>query len=97
MDVRLKVFAIYDVKADAYHPPIVFKAVGQAVRWFADLMKDENQPYCRHVADYSFCQIGFYDEVTGRLEACPVATVSHGLAHTPQDESVVSIKKEALS
>ena len=46
-----KLFSIWDDKAEAYMPPIAFVTRGQAVRWFTDLMHDQNEMVAKHPED----------------------------------------------
>ena len=61
----LKMFAIFDNKADVYMTPFFFPATGQAVRAFADLVGDERSTVSKHPDDYKLVLIGEWDDSTG--------------------------------
>lgn len=58
----LKIFTVYDCKAEAYLPPFYLSAVGQALRHFADTANDASHPFGKHPADYTLFQIGQFDD-----------------------------------
>lgn len=67
--MKLKAFAIFDVKSDSFHTPFFFPATGQAVRAFTDLVADKSTLVARHPSDYKLVQIGEYDDSRGYLSA----------------------------
>lgn len=58
----LKIFTVYDCKAEAYLPPFYLSAVGQAYRHFADTASNAEHPFGKHPADYTLFQIGTFDD-----------------------------------
>lgn len=64
----LRMFAIYDVKADAYLQPFFLPAVGLALRAFEELVADQNQPIGRHPTDFSLFHFGHFDDGTGKFD-----------------------------
>ena len=65
--MKLKMFAIYDVKADCYLTPFFFPANGQALRAFGDLANDSNSIIGRHPVDYKLCLVGEFDDSDGEF------------------------------
>lgn len=62
----LKVFSIYDSKAEAYLPPFCFAATGMAIRAFADMANDPNHQVGRHPEDYTLFELGVFDDEHGQ-------------------------------
>lgn len=63
----LKVFAVRDMKAEAFLQPFYSPSVGSAVRAFTDAVNDKNCPFNKHPRDYVLYEIGEYDDATGGL------------------------------
>ena len=60
--MKLKVFAIYDSKVQAYLPPVTFKTIGEAERILGDCVNNENHDFCKHSQDYTLFQLGEWDD-----------------------------------
>ncbi len=58
----LKMFTVYDSKAEAYLPPFYLPAAGAAVRHFTDTASDPNHAFGRHPGDYTLFQVGVFDD-----------------------------------
>lgn len=90
---KMKVYSMYDEKAEAFNRPFIFTTHGQATRAFSDGVRDPQSNLCKHYKDYSLYCIGTFDEETGLLEPLtPVELVcraSEFVALTPVD-----LKKE---
>jgi len=76
--MRVKVFAVYDIRAELFGSIFTFSHVGQAVRAFKDLANDRNSSVSRHPGDYKLAEIGEFDDVNGTLNAADVQY--HGFA-----------------
>jgi hypothetical protein len=61
----MKVFSIYDSKAEAYLPPFMFQQTGEAIRAFTDAVNDEKSNFCKHAEDYTLFQISEWNEQDG--------------------------------
>lgn len=68
----LKVFAVRDVKADAFGNPICVQTKGLAVRAFSDACADPRSPMAQYPEDYMLYEIGKYDPATGLLSGISV-------------------------
>ena len=55
--MKIKMFCIFDNKADLYMTPFFFPANGQAVRAFADLANDERSQIGMHPEDYKLAAL----------------------------------------
>lgn len=62
--MKLRVFAIYDSKAEAYMQPFIMQTKGHALRAFTDLANDGKSQVSKHSNDFSLFEIAEYDEET---------------------------------
>jgi len=63
----LKVFAVFDIKAESHGNLITLPAVGLATRTFSDAINAPNSPLGDNPEDYSLYELGTYDPVSGRM------------------------------
>lgn len=63
--MKLKMFAVFDVKAAAYLAPFFLPTVGQAVRAFADASNDPSTMFAKHPEDYTLFHVGEFDDSSG--------------------------------
>jgi len=64
---NIKIFSIYDSKAEAFMQPFFLPTAGSAIRSFSDALLDEKSQFNKHAEDYSLFEIGEWDEVGGRV------------------------------
>jgi len=86
--MKLKAFAVYDVKTGAYMRPFFSPARGMAVREFGDIAIDKSHPIGKHPEDYSLFEIGSFDDQNGML-VCHTANerVAHAMDfQAPREE-----------
>jgi len=60
----VKMFAIYDSKAEAYNQPLFMQSRGVAIRAFMDAANDPECPISKYPADYTLFEIGEFDNST---------------------------------
>lgn len=65
----MKLFAVRDVKADAFGAPHSIATKGLALRGFADTCADERSEFAKYPDDYMLYEIGTYDPNSGQLES----------------------------
>lgn len=65
--MKLKIFSVFDSKADAYQTPFFMPSTGQAVRAFRDLANDASSLVSRHPADFTLCCVGVFDDASGKV------------------------------
>jgi len=63
----VKIFSIYDDKAQVYSNPFFMPHVGMATRAFADLVIDGQSNISKHPSDFKLYQIGEFDDVSGEV------------------------------
>ena len=64
----LKIFSVYDAKAEAYIQPMFFHSRGQAIRAFTDTANDPSSQLCRHAGDFTLFELGDFDDSTGIVQ-----------------------------
>lgn len=67
----LKVFSVFDEKAQVFGQPFFLPHNGIALRSFSDLVQDSQTSINRHPEDFKLYLIGSYDDNSGSLN--PVA------------------------
>lgn len=77
--MKLKMFTVYDSKAEAYMQPFFQMSTGQAVRAFENSCNDERTEFFRHAADFTLFEIGEYDDQIGKT-LCYEAAINLGTA-----------------
>ncbi|QXP07837.1 MAG: nonstructural protein [Arizlama microvirus] len=58
----MKVFTVYDCKAEAYLTPMFMQSRGVAIRQFGAAAADDKHDFCRFAEDYTLFELGDYDE-----------------------------------
>lgn len=61
----LKVFSIWDIKAELFSSPFFMGTRGEAVRAFKDLANDSQSSISRHPEDYRLMCLGEFDNEKG--------------------------------
>lgn len=84
----LKMFAVFDSKAESYMAPFYFHSLGQAVRAFSDTASDPKSALARHPGDYTLFCIADYDDVTG---------IIHNLSHVNLGNAIEHQSKETVN
>lgn len=65
--MKLKIFTIFDSKAEAYLPPFFMKTKGEAIRAWTSTIQDPNTQFSKYPADYTLFEIGEYDDQMASL------------------------------
>ena len=58
----MKMFTVYDSKAEAYMLPFFAKSTGEALRSFSDTCQDKNHIFAKHPEDFTLFELGTWDE-----------------------------------
>lgn len=96
--MKLKAFALLDMKVGAFGTPFFMAHLGQAIRAVTDLCQDLNTTPGRHPGDFALCEIGEYDDNTGVLSAMNIQ--NHGVLKgflPQQQESFFPMTQEVQS
>ena len=84
--MKQNVYAIHDVKADAFLQPFFLPTDGVAVRAIVDCLDDPNHNFAAHPSDYTLFKIGEFDNSIGEFtELCKksLGNLVEFLAHKP--------------
>lgn len=75
--MKLKIFSIYDSKAQGYISPWCVPSTAFAVRIFSDDCNNPESAFWMHPEDYTLFELGSFDVETGNIEkqATPLAVV----------------------
>jgi len=77
--MQMRVFSVFDSKAEIYGMPFFMPNIQMAKRAFADYANDATTNVGKHPEDYTLFELGLFDDNNGRLTAIGTP-VSHGLA-----------------
>lgn len=77
----LKIFTVYDSKAEAFIQPFYAQATGAAIRSFEAACNEEGHDFARYSGDYTLYELGQFDQNTGKINLLP-AMLNLGLAAT---------------
>lgn len=89
----LKIFTVYDSKAETYAQPYFASTTGQALRSFQDAIEQEDHIFNKHAPDFTLFEIGVYDDDTGQIMALE-AKVNLGTAldYLPKTPKIAGVK-----
>lgn len=65
----LRVYAVRDLKAQAFMSPFFVPTIGVALRSFAEVANDPKSMIGKYPSDYELFEIGLYDDQLGRLSS----------------------------
>lgn len=66
--MELKVFAVRDMKAEAFLQPFFTPTQGSALRAFGDACAKSDSPFYMHPSDYVLYEIGSYNDANAMLD-----------------------------
>ncbi len=65
--MKLKVFSVYDSKAEAFIQPFYSQTTGTAVRSFEQAVQDPTHEFRKFAGDYTLFELGEFDQSTGHF------------------------------
>lgn len=83
--MKYKVYAVHDVKAEAFMMPFFMQTDGQAIRGFADAVNDNSNQIGKHPQDYTLFCIGEYSDATGALTAQEKKSLGNGVEYLSKE------------
>ncbi len=85
----MKIYTVYDSKAEAYMQPFYQKTAGLALRDFQAAANSEKSSISQHPADFTLFEIGSYDERTGKVQPLDAfANLGTALEHINQNKEL---------
>lgn len=58
----VRVYTVYDSKAEAYTTPQFYQTKGIAIRAFIEAIKQEDTPFCKYPEDFTLFEVGEFDD-----------------------------------
>lgn len=92
----MKMFRIYDSKAEAYHTPFNAPTIAAAIRIFADACNEEGSQFHKHAEDYTLFVVGGWEDDKPELTPCQVTSIANAwemiepipMTNSPRGETV---------
>lgn len=66
--MKVKVFAIYDSKVQAFNQPFFSQTKGSAIRAVTSAVEDKSSNYCKYASDFTLFELGTFDDSTGLFD-----------------------------
>lgn len=95
--MKLKMFAIFDSKAEAYIPPFFCPAVGQATRSFSDAVNSNSHQFGKHPYDFTLFLLGEFDDHTGIVDWVPPKSLGNGVEFRRTELDLIPEGKENVT
>lgn len=67
MNSTLRIYCIYDARAEAHLTPFFYANDSMANRAFSNIIKDDNHPFSKTPEDYDLVVVGEFDSSTGGI------------------------------
>lgn len=67
----MKIFSVFDSKAEAYMMPFFQQSRGQAIRMFTDTVNDKESLLNKHAADFTLFEIADFDDSNAAITPYP--------------------------
>lgn len=93
----LKVFSIYDMKAELFNTPFFMGTNGEAIRAFKDLVANPDSTPGRHPEDYRLMCIGEFDNATGEFTSASPASLGFGTDYVNLPSSAVPLGVKGIA
>lgn len=74
-----KIYAVQDVKAVYFLPPICLKSDGEAKRFFSDAVNDKQTVVGVHPEDFRLYNLGEFDDNSGKITAVEPLFLANGV------------------
>lgn len=84
-----KLYAVRDVKADAFSSLMPIATEGLAIRSFAEACKDRNSDLNKYPEDYMLYEIGTWEANTGAVSSCLPKFIASASAFVNRPETPV--------
>lgn len=67
----VKIFTVYDSKAEIYMQPVFFQTTGQCLRSVADAVNSNDHVFSKYPADFTLFEVGMFDDSNGEVRMYP--------------------------
>jgi len=75
----MKIFTVYDEKAEAFLPPFFLPAIGMATRSFSECVNSKDHQFGKYPHDYTLFHVGEWDELTCKFEIKSNKSLGNGV------------------
>lgn len=82
--MMMKMFTVYDQKAEAYLQPFFANSKGVAIRMFAEAVNSQDHQFAKYPADFTLFEIGSFDDGTALTESFAPVNLGTALEHRTQ-------------
>ena len=86
--MQVKLFTVYDSKAEAYFPPWIAPTIKAALRAFSDQVNKSGTPVNSHPEDYALFCIGEFDDNSGIVKSIS--------PHMPLGKAIELVDRESI-
>lgn len=80
----IKIFAVFDTKAQAFNSPFFMMNEGMAIRGFSDAVNNKENAIGQHPEDYTLFRIGDYNDENGAITPEAPTTLGIGVEYISQ-------------
>lgn len=77
--MKLRIYSIYDSKAEAYMNPFFMRNDGEALRGFMDGIENSDTPFHKWPQDYTLFHVGHWDDESGLIENTTPKSLGNGV------------------
>lgn len=84
--MKLKIFSVYDSKAQAFLPPFFLPNEEMAKRTFADCVNSPSHQFGINPADYTLFALGEFDDNAGTMESYPPSSLGLAVEYVKKDK-----------
>lgn len=63
----MRIYSIYDAKAECFMQPFYTLTAGQAERSFTEACNDPSTVFCKYPDDFTLFELGSFDDATGKF------------------------------
>lgn len=83
----MKMFSVYDKKAECFSPPFFMRATGLALRGFIDMLNSgDKTQYSAHPEDFDLYELGEWNDETGKVDQYEIPRLlGNGLDYITKD------------
>lgn len=84
----MKIFSVFDDKAEAFLNPMFFPTTAYAIRVFATTANQADHDFHKYAADYTLFELGTWSEHSGEITMHPQhINLGNALSHRENDNA----------
>lgn len=86
--MKLKIFTVFDSKAEAFLQPFFTSTTGLAIREFSTAVNQQDHQFNKYAGDYTLFELGSYEQDNAKFSILPTP-INLGVAITFLQEAVL--------